>query len=50
MPDNKLLEVQDAVNTIIKGKENVVQKVLAEIGPGKDDPRHHLCTGVVVRL
>lgn len=31
MPDNKLLEVQDAVNTIIKGKENVVQKVLAAI-------------------
>lgn len=31
MPDNKLLEVQDAVNRIIKGKENVVQKTLAAI-------------------
>lgn len=31
MSDNKLLEVQDAVNRIIKGKENVVQKVLAAI-------------------
>lgn len=31
MPDNKLLEVQDAVNKIIKGKENVVRKVLAAI-------------------
>lgn len=31
MPDNKLLEVQDAVNRIVKGKENVVQKTLAAI-------------------
>ncbi|MDE6387968.1 MAG: MoxR family ATPase [Lachnospiraceae bacterium] len=31
MPDNKLLQVQDAVNKIIKGKEHVVEKVLAAI-------------------
>lgn len=31
MPNNKLREVQDAVNKIIKGKENVVEKVLAAI-------------------
>lgn len=31
MPDHKLLQVQDAVNRIIKGKETVVEKVLAAI-------------------
>lgn len=31
MPDNRLNQVQAAVNRIIKGKENVVEKVLAAI-------------------
>lgn len=31
MPDNRLNQVQAAVNQIIKGKENVVEKVLAAI-------------------
>lgn len=31
MPDNKLDQVQESVNRIIKGKENVVEKVLASI-------------------
>lgn len=31
MPDNKLSQVQEAVNQIIKGKEHVVEKVLAAI-------------------
>lgn len=31
MPDNKLDQVQEAVNQIIKGKEHVVEKVLAAI-------------------
>lgn len=31
MPENKLDQVKDAVNRIIKGKENVVEKVLAAI-------------------
>lgn len=31
MPDNKLGQVQEAVNQIIKGKEHVVEKVLAAI-------------------
>lgn len=31
MPENKLTEVQEAVNRIIKGKEDVVKKVLAAI-------------------
>lgn len=31
MPDNKLDQVQEAVNQIIKGKEQVVEKVLAAI-------------------
>lgn len=31
MPDNKLVQVQEAVNQIIKGKEHVVEKVLAAI-------------------
>ena len=31
MPENKLGQVKDAVNRIIKGKENVVEKVLAAI-------------------
>lgn len=31
MPDNQLSEVQKAVNSIIKGKEDIVQKVLAAI-------------------
>lgn len=31
MPENKLVQVQDAVNSVIKGKEKVVEKVLAAI-------------------
>lgn len=31
MPENKLIEVQEAVNRIIKGKEDVVKKMLAAI-------------------
>ncbi len=31
MPDNQLLQIQNAVNSIIKGKEHVVEKVLAAI-------------------
>lgn len=34
MPENKLTAVQDAVNKIIKGKEDVVKKVLAAIVGG----------------
>lgn len=31
MPENKLDQVKDTVNRIIKGKENVVEKVLTAI-------------------